>query len=354
MFSPNNTGDLSSDDNIAANPVPGGNRKKNSVEYNFSAKKSSRVDEAEGTRSPLDTLKKKICEAVGKKNHSTHSSFSSQPETSNRSSSPASIKEYLYYFSDDEPERNRPDHVTTATTTTKTRTGAPSDSRGCRTANTWVVDSKMGSKEDLSRSDSGNENNNEFDKEKKGERKHLVQKEVLQNEDDDVEKNQPLPNKAVIFNNESKEKNDKENKLLVQVNEKTKNMKNVDDYNEEFENGKKISPSSAKMTPYFVCLVLASTCGFLVTGYQMAVVSGLLLLNKDIPVTPFWRQTLVGVASAMAMAITVTCGQLCDKIGRRYMVMLSAVIAILGASIETSGLYHTLPGRILAGMSIGK
>ncbi|CAE1323587.1 SLC2A13 [Acanthosepion pharaonis] len=49
----------------------------------------------------------------------------------------------------------------------------------------------------------------------------------------------------------------------------------------------------------------------------------------------------------------MTCGQLCDKIGRRYMVILSTVIAIIASSIETSGLYHNLPGRILAGMSIG-
>lgn len=263
-------------------------------------------------------------------------------------SSPASIEEYLYYFSDDadNTEENK-SHGVIATTTTNKNGASSSDSRGFRIEK--LVDAELNKEDLLDYNNRRSENNNEIGK---GKTEYLVVKREMPSDKengDEERKTQPsfIEN---LMNNEMEEKDDRENELLVERDENTGLEKVVN--NEDVGSNQK-TDHSVKMTSYFVCLVLASTCGFLVTGYQMAVVSGLLLLNTDIPVTRFWRQTLVGITSAMALAITMTCGQLCDKIGRRYMVILSTVIAIIASSIETSGLYHNLPGRILAGMSIG-
>lgn len=284
---------------------------------------------------------------VGKKKKLTRSS----PQSANHPSSPASIEEYLYYFSDDADDTEENGlHDVIATTTTNKNGASSQGSRGFRIEK--LVDAELNKEDLLDYNNRRSENNNEEIDNGKGKREYLVVKREMPSDrenGDEERKTQPsfIEN---LMNNEVEKKDDRENELLVERDENT-GLEKVGN-NEDVGSNQK-TDNSAKMTSYFVCLVLASTCGFLVTGYQMAVVSGLLLLNTDIPVTRFWRQTLVGITSAMALAITMTCGQLCDKIGRRYMVILSTVIAIIASSIETSGLYHNLPGRILAGMSIG-
>jgi SP family galactose:H+ symporter-like MFS transporter len=101
------------------------------------------------------------------------------------------------------------------------------------------------------------------------------------------------------------------------------------------------------------CLV---SIGGILYGYDVGVISGALLFIKNtIPMTDTQTGIIVGAVLAGGLIGTLLAGPIGDYYGRRFLIMASSVIFILGVSLVlvANSFLTILGGRLLLGIGVG-
>jgi SP family arabinose:H+ symporter-like MFS transporter len=118
----------------------------------------------------------------------------------------------------------------------------------------------------------------------------------------------------------------------------------------------KLSPGTKASTLFLTAITLIATLGGLLFGFDMAVISGVLPFVKNqfalSAATEGWfvSSALIGCIIGVAFS-----GDLSDRLGRKKMLMLSAVLFLLSAvgSALSSGFTLLILARMLGGMGVG-
>ncbi|XP_047338661.1 polyol transporter 5-like [Impatiens glandulifera] len=103
------------------------------------------------------------------------------------------------------------------------------------------------------------------------------------------------------------------------------------------------------------CAILASMTSILL-GYDTAVMSGAgIYIKQDLKITDVQLEVLMGIINLYSLFGSAVAGRISDWIGRRYTVVISAVIFFFGALIM--GIATNYPfimvGRFVAGVGVG-
>lgn len=108
--------------------------------------------------------------------------------------------------------------------------------------------------------------------------------------------------------------------------------------------------------PFAFFILGFAALGGLLYGYDIGVISGALLyIEKDIVLTTTQTSLIVAAVLGGGSIATLISGPLADWLGRKKMILLSAVIVILG-TIVLAGAYDyssLLVGRLIQGVSVG-
>ncbi|KAJ4784239.1 Major facilitator superfamily protein [Rhynchospora pubera] len=128
-------------------------------------------------------------------------------------------------------------------------------------------------------------------------------------------------------------------------------------FKEEEEGAFTMSRSRKNDTKKYVyaCAVFASLNSVLL-GYDVGVMSGaILFIQKDLMITEFQEELLVGCLSIIALVGSLTGGRTSDAIGRKWTIALAAVVFQTGAAIMAlaPSFEVLMIGRLLAGVGIG-
>ncbi|CAM0871737.1 unnamed protein product [Alopecurus aequalis] len=120
-----------------------------------------------------------------------------------------------------------------------------------------------------------------------------------------------------------------------------------------------VAEAPAKRAPlnkYAVaCAVLASMNSILL-GYDVSVMSGAqIFLKRDLKITDIQIEILAGIINIFSLVGSLAAGRTSDWIGRRYTMVLAAVIFFAGALIEglASNYAVLMVGRFVAGVGVG-
>ena len=108
---------------------------------------------------------------------------------------------------------------------------------------------------------------------------------------------------------------------------------------------------------YLIWIVITLALGSLLWGFNVTVISGAILFVDDyFQLSVLWHGVIVSVAIAGAAVGAIAAGALGDKLGRRRILMVSAVLYGLGAVVLALAFSQAflVTGRILAGLAIGK
>lgn len=108
---------------------------------------------------------------------------------------------------------------------------------------------------------------------------------------------------------------------------------------------------------YLSWIVITLALGSLLWGFNVTVTSGAMLFVDDyFHLSALWHGIVVSVTIAGAAIGAVTAGALSDKLGRRKVLMISAVLYGVGAvvlGVAFSRLFLVM-GRTLVGLAIGE
>lgn len=99
-----------------------------------------------------------------------------------------------------------------------------------------------------------------------------------------------------------------------------------------------------------------ASLGGLLYGYDLAVVAGAILFIKEqFHLSPFLEEIIISIALLGAMIGAFIGGHIVDKIGRRKIIIVAALISILGAIISSFGLnvVWIIFGRVIVGFGFG-
>jgi len=99
-----------------------------------------------------------------------------------------------------------------------------------------------------------------------------------------------------------------------------------------------------------------ASLGGLLYGYDLAVVAGAILFIKEqFHLSPFLEEIIISIALLGAMIGAFIGGHIVDKIGRRKIIIVAALISILGAIISSFGLnvVSIIFGRVIVGFGFG-
>ncbi|XP_074567040.1 putative polyol transporter 6 [Curcuma longa] len=105
----------------------------------------------------------------------------------------------------------------------------------------------------------------------------------------------------------------------------------------------------------FACSFIASFISILM-GYDTGVMSGaMLFIQEDLKASDTQIQVLAGILNACALIGSLTAGRISDLIGRRYTIVVGAVIFFVGSVLMGLGLNFAmlLSGRCVAGVGVG-
>ena len=131
---------------------------------------------------------------------------------------------------------------------------------------------------------------------------------------------------------------------------------------EQSENGqvqiKTNSDTSQTATPCFVyVLSFFSAIGGFLFGYDTGVVSGAMLLLKDVfKLSSLMEEVIVSVTIGFAFLFALLGGILNDKFGRKITTIIASIVFTIGAGILAAAVNveMLIAGRAVLGMGIGK
>lgn len=104
-------------------------------------------------------------------------------------------------------------------------------------------------------------------------------------------------------------------------------------------------------------VVIASALGGILWGFYLSVIAGAMLFIDDyFHLSALWHEVIVSVTIAGASIGAVTAGALSDKLGRRKVLMISAVLYGVGGVVMAVAFSQTflVIGRTLVGLAMGK
>jgi len=104
-------------------------------------------------------------------------------------------------------------------------------------------------------------------------------------------------------------------------------------------------------------VVLLSALGNMLWGFYLSVIAGAMLFIDDyFHLSVLWHEIIVSVTIAGAAIGAVTAGALTDKLGRRKVLMISAVLYGAGGASMAVALSRAflVIGRTVVGLAIGK
>ena len=104
-------------------------------------------------------------------------------------------------------------------------------------------------------------------------------------------------------------------------------------------------------------VVIASALGGISWGFYLSVIAGAMLFVDDyFSLSALWHEIVVSVTIAGAAVGAVTAGALNDKLGRRKVIMISAVLYGVGGAVMAAAFSQVflVIGRTLVGLGMGK
>ena len=104
-------------------------------------------------------------------------------------------------------------------------------------------------------------------------------------------------------------------------------------------------------------VVTASAFGGISWGFYLSVVAGAMLFVDDyFHLSALWHEIIVSVTIAGAAIGAVTAGALSDKLGRRKVLMISAVLYGIGGAVMAVAFSQVflVIGRTFVGLAMGK
>ena len=114
---------------------------------------------------------------------------------------------------------------------------------------------------------------------------------------------------------------------------------------------------SARHRKYLSWIVITLALGSLLWGFNVTVIAGAMLFVDDyFQLSTLWHEIIVSVTVAGAAVGAVSAGALSDILGRRKMLLISAVLYGVSAvvmGVAFSQLFLVI-GRILVGLAIGE
>lgn len=114
------------------------------------------------------------------------------------------------------------------------------------------------------------------------------------------------------------------------------------------------SDSESTRSVYIATTV--ASIGGLLYGYDLTVVSGaVLFIKKQFHLSPFLEETTISIALLGAMIGAFSGGFVIDKIGRRKIIIIAALVSIMGEIISSIGLnvLWVIIGRAIVGFGFG-
>jgi len=112
----------------------------------------------------------------------------------------------------------------------------------------------------------------------------------------------------------------------------------------------------ARQRRYVYGIILISSFGNFLWGYNVSVISGAMLLIDDhYNLSVLWREVIVSILQGGATIGAAIAGWLSDKFGRWKMMMCTAVLYGVGAIIMATSFskYCLVVGRAIAGLALG-
>ncbi|CAJ2635557.1 unnamed protein product [Trifolium pratense] len=113
---------------------------------------------------------------------------------------------------------------------------------------------------------------------------------------------------------------------------------------------------TTKLNKYaFACAIVASMVS-IVSGYDTGVMSGAMeFIKEDMGISDTQQEVLAGILNICALVGSLTAGRTSDYIGRRYTILLSALLFILGAVLMGYGPNYAIlmVGRCVCGVGVG-
>ena len=111
-----------------------------------------------------------------------------------------------------------------------------------------------------------------------------------------------------------------------------------------------------KSSQFLYTLTFFAAAGGFLFGYDTGVVSGAMLIIKDVyQLDTFWQECIVSVTILTAIVGAIIGGLLNDSIGRRPMMMISAAY-FTGGSVVMAGALNKeflMAGRMIVGIGVG-
>ena len=113
-----------------------------------------------------------------------------------------------------------------------------------------------------------------------------------------------------------------------------------------------------RLKPLVYGVLATSALGSFLWGYNLSVIAGaLLLISEHFPLTVLWRGVVVSIMIGGATVGSVTAGILNDKLGRRMVMMMAAILFAVGALLMAFSIgskVYLVVGRAISGIGIGK
>lgn len=107
---------------------------------------------------------------------------------------------------------------------------------------------------------------------------------------------------------------------------------------------------------YVIFLTCFATIGGLLFGYDTGIVSGSMLLIRDVyNLSTIWQELIVSATIGAAALFSLVAGVLSDRLGRKTVIMFASFVFTIGAVVmaAANGKAMLLGGRIIVGIGIG-
>lgn len=123
------------------------------------------------------------------------------------------------------------------------------------------------------------------------------------------------------------------------------------------EKGRLILPEKEGRKFYIFWMTFVATIGGFLFGYDTGIVSGSMLLIRDVfSLSTLWQQLIVSGTVATAAIFSLVAGVTADKYGRKVTILMSTVVFTLGAVVMgvAPDKEILLVGRLVVGVGIGE